>query len=95
MSFLLGPDGRRLNLTDLTEPGHRAYATDWFMVFIRRRSTREIRPMPPFKAHSVDAAYRHAKERIEHDGDLEVAHIKHRAPRAWSRWEVGLKQRWV
>jgi hypothetical protein len=51
--------------------------------------------MPPFKALSVDAAYRFAKEKIEHDGDLRVVHIKQRAERPWPRWEVGLKQRWV
>jgi hypothetical protein len=95
MSILLGPDGRQLKVNNLTPPEHRAYSTDWYMVFVRRRSTREVRPMPPFKALSVDAAYRFAKSKIEHDGDLEVVHIKQRAPRAWSRWEVGLQQRWV
>ena len=108
MTLLLGPDGRRLPLTNLTPPEHRAYSTDWYMVFVRRRSTREmLPPMPPLKAISIDVAWRFAKREIEHkewrspngevipSGDLEVVDIKQRAPRPWPKWEVGLKQRWV
>jgi len=97
MDYLIGMNGKRLAVPDLTDPEKRVpYSTDWFMVFVRRRSTREVLPRPIIlQAPSIDVAYRAVKQRIEHDGDLEIYHIKQRAPRPWPRWEVGLKQRWV
>lgn len=95
-NYLLGPDGSRLTVPDLTSPEKRVpYSTDWFMVFVRRKSTREELYPITLQAPSVDVAYRAVQRKIEHDGDLQIYHIKQRKPRAWSRWEVGLTQRWI
>ena len=93
---LLGPDGKPYNIPDLTSPEKRVpYSTDWFMVFVRRKSTREELYPITLQAASIDVAYRAVKRKIEHDSDLQIYHIKQRAPRPWPRWEIGLTQRWV
>lgn len=108
MDFIVGPGGATRKIPDLTDPEKRvSYSTDWFMVHVRQKSTREELQPVTLQAPSFDVAYKAVKRWFENvqwrnldgsvipSGDLEIFHIKRRAPRRWSRWEVGLKDRWV